>query len=74
MCNELEIYKKQLKSYKNLELSEKEFNPINVFFNFRIETEFTYIKDLKIREIEKRIYRHKEFCLECNRGVKENVQ
>ena len=66
MCNELEIYKKQLNSYKNLELSEKEFNPINVFFNFRIETEFTYIKDLKIREIEKRIYRHKEFCLECN--------
>ena len=39
MCNELEIYKKQLNSYKNLELSEKEFNPINVFFNFRIETE-----------------------------------
>ena len=74
MCNELEIYKKQLNSYKNLELSEKEFNPINVFFNFRIETEFTYIKDLKIREIEKRIYRHKEFCLECNPGVKENVQ
>ena len=74
MCNELEIYKNQLNSYKNLELSEKEFNPINVFFNFRIETEFTYIKDLKIREIEKRIYRHKEFCLECNCGVKENVQ
>ena len=54
MCNELEIYKKQLNSYKNLKLSEKEF---------------TYIKNLKIREFEIRIYRHKEFCLECNREV-----